>query len=125
MEPSPALSAAASADLREVCRQRLRWHAIAYSASQRRSNNSRCSRCAELREPLAVQRGGTRQADRGIRNRLSDWPGPVHVNQLRRQTLRTTTSLVTRRFYAFAAPDDSTRAGSRESRLDIEGEPSR
>jgi hypothetical protein len=64
----------------------------------------RCSRRAELREPLAVQRGGTWPADRGIRNRLSDWPGLVHVDQLRRQTLRTTTSLVRRRFNSFAAP---------------------
>jgi len=32
------------------------------------------------------------------------WLGLVHVDQLRRQTLRTTTSLVTRRFNSFAAP---------------------
>ena len=73
------------------------------SASQRRSNRIRCSRRAELRELLAVQRGGTRAADRGIRNRLSDGTSPVHVDQLRRHTLQTTKSLVTRRFNSFAA----------------------
>jgi hypothetical protein len=103
MKPPPDCSAVPSADLREVFRQRLRLHAIACSASQRRSNRIRCSRRAELRGPLAVQRGGTGPADHGIRNRLSDWPGLVHVDQLRRQTLRTTTSLVTSRINAFAA----------------------
>jgi hypothetical protein len=41
MEPPPALSAVPSADLREDFRQRLRLHAIACSASQRRSNRIR------------------------------------------------------------------------------------
>ncbi len=102
-EPSTRLSPIPTADLREDFRQRLRLHVIACSASQRRSNRIRCSRRAALREPLAVQRGGTRPAERGIRNRLSDGTRPVHVDQLRRRTLRTTKSLVTRRFYSFAA----------------------
>src|SRR6266545_4177682 len=74
------------------------------------------ARAAELREPLAVQRGGTWPAVRGIRNRLSDWPGSVHIDQLRRHA--TDDDIAGHEaFNAFAAPDDQAGAASRESRL--------
>jgi hypothetical protein len=51
--------------------------------------------------PLRYNEEGLSRRTVASENRLSDWPGPVHVDQLRRQTLRTTTSLVTRRFNSF------------------------
>src|SRR6266704_5265056 len=66
---------------------------------------------------VAVQRGGTQPADGGTRNRLSSWPGSVHVDQLRQRTLWITTSLVTEPFSFFVGPRTIPQAGSRESRL--------
>src|SRR6266545_2577208 len=72
------------------------------SASRRRSNSTRCSSRAELREPL-------RYNEEGLGRRtvapepLVGLARPVHVDQLRRRTLQTTTSLVTRRLKPFAA----------------------
>ena len=66
---------------------------------------------------VAVQRGGTPPADGGSRNRLSNWPGSVHVDKLRQRTLQITTSLVTVPFNFFVGPRTIPQPGSRESRL--------
>jgi len=117
MKPHPPLPAVSPAGLRGSSAWRPRWHASAVLClttsvepfSDAPAARRCCNPCGTTRRDSA--------GDRGTRNRLSDLPATVHVDQLRRRTPPTTASLVTRRFRSFVAPDDSFQAGSRESRL--------
>jgi len=83
--------------------RRLRWQVFALLCLTGSVERYQPTRPRGVARILAVQRGGDFAGSRGTRNRLSDWPGFVQVDQLRRWMLRTTTCPVTGRFSSLVA----------------------